>query len=137
MRRIPQWLVRGLAVMGVVAVLAVLMGFERVIQSPVDAPCKTIVVNAKGTGNATVTVDATVGGVTVLDALTTRCSAIIQNEGGAGDMRCGSGTLAPTTTVGVLVQAGQSLALGLEAQQVIKCIRTGATSATVSTVEAR
>ena len=100
MQRLPQWLVRGLTVLGLVAVLPVLLGFERVMLGPVDSACKTVIINAKGPGNATITVDATVGGVTVLDALTTRCGAIIQNEAGAGDMRCASGTLAPTTTVG-------------------------------------
>lgn len=133
----PLWLTRGLTMIGGLAVLAVLTGFERVILSPVDAPCRTVVVNAKGIANATISVDATVGGITVLDALTTRCGALIQNEAGGGDMRCAFGTTVPTTTVGVLVQAGQSLSLDLEAQQVAKCIRTGATNATVSTVEKR
>ena len=137
MRWIPQWLLRSFAVVGVVATLAVLFGFERVILSPTDAPCKTWLANENGTANATITVDATAGGITILDALTSRCGALIQNEAGAGDIRCASGTLAPTTTVGVLIQAGQSLSLSLEAQQIVKCIRTGATSGTVSTVEAR
>ena len=137
MAHMPQWLMRSFAVVGVVATLAVLVGFERVILSPADAACKTVLMNAKGTAGATVTVDSTAGGITVLDALTSRCGALVQNEAGGGDMRCASGTLAPTTTVGVLIQAGQSLSLGLEAQQLVKCIRTGATSATVSTVEQR
>lgn len=137
MSLIPQWLLRSFAVVGVVAILAVLVGFERVILSPTDAPCKTWLANENGTANATITVDATAGGITILDALTSRCGALIQNEPGGGDIRCGSGTLAPTSTVGVLIQAGQSLSLSLEAQQIVKCIRTGATSGTVSTVESR
>ena len=136
MQRLPAWAKNGCAVIGVVAILALLLGFGRVILSPADSPCKTWLANENGTANATITVDATVGGVTILDALTSRCGALIQNESG-GDIRCASGALAPTATVGALIQAGQSLSLGLEAQQIVKCIRTGATSGTVSTVESR
>ena len=135
--QLPTRCIYGLAVIVALLVASVATSAERMILSPTDAACKTIVINAKGTGNATITVDATAGGITVLDALATRCGALIQNEAGSGDMRCTTGALAPTTTVGILVQAGQSLSLDLEAQQVMKCIRTGATSATVSTVEKR
>lgn len=134
---LPKSLSHGLMLVGVIALLLVVLGFTRVILSPADAPCKTWLANENGTANASITVDATVGGVTVLDALTTRCAAIIHNESGGGDMRCASGTLAPTTTVGFLIPAGQSLSLGLEAQQIVKCIRTGGTNATVSTIEGR
>lgn len=139
MRRppLPTGLYHGLAALGGIVLLLVVLGFTRVILSPADAPCKTWLANENGTANASITVDATVGGVTVLDALATRCGAIIYNESGGGDMRCASGSLAPTTTVGFLVPAGQSLVLGLEGQQVVKCIRTGSTNATVSTAEGR
>lgn len=136
MQRLPDWVKNGCAVIGVVAILALLLGFERVILSPVDAPCKAIRANVSGTGGATMTVDATVGGVTVLAASTTRCVSVIQNEAGGGDIRCAFGATAPTTTVGFLVQAGQNLPMGLEGQVQVRCIRTGATNGTVSVAEA-
>ena len=102
--------------------------------APAASACKTITTNAQGVANATITVDATAGGITVMAASTTRCGGIIQNESG-GDMRCATGALAPTTTVGMLVGVGQTLQVGLEGQQQMRCIRTGATSATVSVME--
>ena len=123
---------RGLAVVGGVAVLAVLMGFERVILSPADAPCKKYTINPSGTGNAGVTVDSTAGGVTVLPASTTRCDAVIYNLQGGGDILCAPTTLTVTTTVGFYIAAGQSLGdLGLAAQEQWKCVRQGATNGTV------
>ena len=136
MRRIPQWLMRGLAVVGGVAVLAVLLGFERVILSPADAPCKAIRANVSGSGGAVMTVDATVGGISVLAASAARCAAVIQNEQGGGDVRCAFGATAPTTTVGFLIAAGQNLPMGLEGQVQVRCIRTGSTNGTVSVAEA-
>jgi hypothetical protein len=103
--------------------------------APTGSACKNGTVNAKGTSGGTVTVDATAGGITVADASASRCSLLIQNEPGGGDMRCMTGATAPTSTVGFLVQSGQSLRLDLEGQGAWKCIRTGASSATVSVVE--
>jgi hypothetical protein len=103
---------------------------------PQDSSCKTVTVNAQGVANAGVTVDATAGGVTVLAASSTRCSALLSNLQGGGDALCAPTTVTVTTTVGFRLPAGQSLSLGLEAQQAWKCIRQGATSATLYVVEA-
>ena len=127
----PQWLQRGMAVLGAVAVLAVLFGFERVILSPTDSACKTVTVNPSGVGNAGVVVDSTVGGVIVMAASPARCGAVFYNLQGGGDVLCGPSTITVTTTVGFYLAAGQSLALDLEAQQQWKCIRQAATNGTV------
>lgn len=106
-----------------------------VTTSPGGAPCKTVTINAQGVAGADVTVDATVGGVTVMAASTTRCSALLHNTGTAG-MRCSPSTQTPTTTVGKLIDAGGVLKLGLESQQPWKCIRTTASSTTANVAEA-
>lgn len=129
---------RRLPLLGVLlglALLPLLLAFERVIQSPVDAPCKTLVTNAKGAANAPIAV--TNSATTVADAFATRCGILIINESGGGDMRCTTGAVTPTTTVGFLVAAGQSVNVGLPAQEQVRCIRTGATNATVSVIEER
>lgn len=102
--------------------------------SPATASCKTVAVNSQGASNADITVDATAGGVAVLAASTTRCSAVIANVS-ANDMRCAPTTVTVTSTAGFLVQAGAKLSLGLEGQQAFKCIRTGGSSATASVME--
>lgn len=102
---------------------------------PSEAVCKTVVVNEKGTGNASITVDATAGGVTVLDAKTVRCGATLYNSGSAA-MRCAPTTVTVTATVGHLIPVGTTLILGAEAQQAWKCIRTTGTNTTVDVAEA-
>lgn len=99
------------------------------------AVCKTVTVNDKGTGNAAITIDATAGGVTVLDAKTVRCGAVIYNSS-TNDMRCAPSTVTVTSTVGFLVAAGDALVLGAEAQQAWRCIRTGGSNATADVAEA-
>ena len=108
---------------------------ENIYLRPQDAPCKTVLVNAQGTASADITIDGTAGGVAVLAAGTTRCAAVITNSG-AADMRCAPTTVTVSSTVGYLVPAGKSLALGLEGQQAWKCIRTGS-STTASVLEAK
>ena len=100
----------------------------------IEAACKTLTINAQGVAGAAITVDATAGGITVMAASTTRCGGFVRLESG-GDMRCATGALAPTTTVGFLVAIGEKVSFGPEGQQIMKCIRTGATSAVVSVVE--
>ena len=132
MRLLPQWLIRSFAVVGVMAILAVLVGFERVILSPADAACKKITVNPSGVGSAGVTVDATAGGVIIMAASTTRCNAAFYALQGGGDVLCGPSTITVTSTVGFYIAAGQNLGdLGLAAQEQWKCIRQGATNGTV------
>lgn len=119
-------------------VLAAALGVAAVPSGPRPADaaiCKTVAVNAKGTGNASITVDATAGGVTVMDASTQRCGATITNSGTA-DMRCAPSTVTVTSTVGFLIAAGKALNLGSEAQQAWKCIRTTASSTTADVGEA-
>ena len=103
--------------------------------NPASSQCKTIAVNAKGASNADISVDNTVGGVTVMDASATRCAALIRNTHATAHMRCAPSTVTVTATRGFLVSAGDALRLGLEAQQAWKCIRTDATTVTVSVAE--
>lgn len=102
---------------------------------PSTSPCKTIAVNSQGVANADITVDATAGGVSVLAASATRCGAVVVNVGTA-DMRCGPTSMTVSATAGFLIQAGGKLALDLEGQQAMKCIRTTGTSTTASVAEA-
>lgn len=106
-----------------------------VLPPPADAQCKTVTINEKGTGNASITVDSTAGGVTVLDAKTLRCGATIYNSGTA-NMRCAPTTVTVTSTVGHLIPNGVALVLGAEGQQAWKCIRTTGTSTTAEIAEA-
>ena len=105
-------------------------------QAPGDAPCKTTTINSQGVANAGVVVDATAGGVTVLAASATRCGAVLHNLQGGGDALCAPTAITVTTTVGFYLPAGQSLALGEEAQQAWKCIRQAGVSATFYVAEA-
>ena len=79
-------------------------------------------------------VDSTAGGVTVLTANMQRCQALIQNTGTA-PMSCAPLPTVVTAAVGVLVQGGQTLEMGVEGQQQWNCIRTTGTSTTVTRVE--
>lgn len=98
--------------------------------SPSTASCK------KWRPLTRVTVDATVGGVQVAAASTTRCELLLQNVG-AADMNCStSGGGAPTTTFGVLLVPDAAVRFGLEAQESVNCLRVTATSTTASPVEA-
>lgn len=107
-----------------------------VTSGPTTSACKTITVNASGTANAGITVDATAGGITIYALSTTRCGVLIYNLQGGGDILCAPTGVTPTTTVGTYIAAGQSLSLGAEAQQAMKCIRQAAVSATVYVTEA-
>ena len=107
-----------------------------VVSPPSAAACKTVTVNAQGTGSADVTVDATATGVSVMAALATRCGALILNSG-AADMRCAPSTVTVTSTVGFFVPAGQALRLSEEGQQAWRCIRTTGTSTSASIAEER
>lgn len=102
--------------------------------SPAASACKTVNVTPVNSGTD-VTVDATAGGVTVMNASTTRCGAVITNTS-ANAMRCAPTTLTVTATLGYLIGANGSLNLGAEGQQSWKCIRTGASSAAAATAEA-
>lgn len=76
--------------------------------------------------------------VTVLEANTSRCTAVIFNYT-ANDMRCRDVTNdgVPSATTGHLVSAGHWLTLGLEGQGRWQCIRVGGSDATVSVLEDR
>lgn len=96
--------------------------------------CDETLVNNKGSANADITVDATAGGVRVMDASTTRCCAIVQNSGEA-DMRCAPTSITVSATKGVLVPSGQSLVLGIEGREAWNCIRTGDSSTAANVAE--
>jgi len=93
-------------------------------------------VNLKGTSNADITVDSTAGGVVVMDALSTRCSANIRNTGTA-DMRCAPASVTVSTTAGALLKPGDIAVLGVEGAEAWRCIRTTGTSTTTNVLEAR
>ena len=101
---------------------------------PHKVACTNIATNSQGSAGVPVVVDATAGGITVLAASSTRCGGVILNESSGADMRC-RWDANPTSTVGFLVPVGTSVRFGFEGQQALKCIRTGGTSATVSTWE--
>ena len=134
---------RGRFVLGVAGILCgvlLIPHFERA-----EAACTTRVVNASGVASAAIAVTNAVA-VTVLPAVTIpatsegRCEGLIVNEAGGGDIRCSQAGVTPTTGaagVGVLVQAGQALAIGTYSKEAWSCIATTGTAATVSTVEAR
>jgi len=103
--------------------------------------CNSVIINSKGTSNADITVDSTAGGVTVLDANNQRCSAIIIETAG-NQIRCAPANLTVTTTVGFPLKAFSDVAgLNLSERDGVKlewkCIRTGASSGTVSVMEVR
>jgi hypothetical protein len=102
---------------------------------PRDAQCKTVAINLFGTANADITIDSTAGGIVVSALNTLRCGMAISNSGGA-DMRCAPVGVVPTSTVGILVPAGQVRYFGLEGQQLWKCIRTTGSSTTANVWEA-
>ena len=110
---------------------------SRVYTPPAIAPCKTVTVNPQGVGGAPVTVDATVGGVSVLGASTTRCAAVIRNAHATAEMRCAPTTLTVLSTAGFLIAAGDALNLTLEAQQAWNCIRASNTNVPAEVVESR
>ena len=100
-----------------------------------DALCPQVIYNAKGTANADITIDATAGGIAVLDTDTLgRCGAQIRNSGTA-DMRCADTSITVSATAGKLVKAGEELLLDYEARLAWKCIRTGASSTTANVTE--
>lgn len=99
--------------------------------------CSKTRINTSGTAGADITVDGTAGGVTVMPALDSRCGAIIQNNGtGTQAMRCGPSTVTVSSTVGWYIEAGKSLILGNEGQQVWKCIKTTGDNAAANVIEA-
>lgn len=106
--------------------------------------CQKSGVNLQGASNADITIDNTAGGITVMAAnyqsttqpLSGRCGASIKNETGGGAIRCGPVTMTVTTTAGFFLAAGDVLNLGPEGQEAWKCIRTTASSGTVSVIEA-
>lgn len=103
------------------------------------AQAGSVVINDKGTTNADITVDATAGGVAVMDAKTARRGAIIRNSAatsGTAAMRCGPASLTVTATAGTLLNPGEALTLGSEGQEAWKCIRTTGSSATANVTEA-
>jgi hypothetical protein len=105
------------------------------VSPPAAASCKTVTVNAQGTAGADITIDNTATGITVLAASTTRCGALVKNVG-SNQIRCGPTSHTLTATVyGVVVEAGQTLTFGLEAQEAWKCIRTGGSNSTVNIAE--
>jgi len=96
--------------------------------------CRSPRTNAQGVAMAPVIVGASA--TVVLDAVTTRCQGIVQNEQGAGDVRCAWDTETPTSTAGFLLAAGQSVVFGNTEQKQLRCIRTGTTDGKISTWEA-
>lgn len=125
---------------GVLLVFALLVAPASLL-ADANRTCPIVYANPQGAANADVTVDNTAGGVVVLVAAPSRCSALISN--GSNPIRCavstGAGALAPTTTAGFLLNAGQALGLSIEdgVTQGWKCIRTTAGSSTVSVLEGR
>lgn len=103
--------------------------------TPTTASCKTVTVNSQGLAGADVAVDNTAGGVTILAASTTRCGVTVYNSGTAA-MRCSPSGQIPTTTVGQLINVGDTYVLGFEGQQAWKCIRTTGVSTAASVSEA-
>lgn len=116
------------------ALLAALALVLTALPATAQPLCDETVINLKGSADADVTVDATTGGVTVMEASATRCCALIDNTGEA-DMRCAPTTMTVTATKGKLVKAGLALTLGVEGRQAWKCIRTGDTSTTANVAE--
>ena len=117
-----------------ITLLLVITLFVGVVSA--HAACNKAFVNDRGASGADITIDATVGGVFVLRANSSRCAAVIFNAG-ANDMRCAPTILTVTSTIGFLIQSGQSLSLNKESQQTWKCIRIGGSSTTASILEAR
>ncbi len=104
--------------------------------APARAGCGTTKVNLQGSGNASITIDATAGGVLVMAAATSkRCGATIQNSGAAA-MRCAPTSVTVSATVGYLIASGASYNAGPEGQQAWKCIRTTGSSTTADVAEA-
>lgn len=118
-----------------------LLALTPLVFADANRVCPNVQINAKGTSNADITVDATAGGIVVLDAKAERCSAIIYNV--SNPIRCapssGAGAITVTATAGFLLSAGQGLGLSIEdgATLAWKCIRTTAGSSTVSVAEGR
>lgn len=99
--------------------------------------CSKTRVNQSGTAGADITVDGTAGGVTVMPVLDSRCGAIIKNNGtGTQAMRCGPSTMTVTSSVGFLLNAGDSLTLGNEGQQLWKCIKSTGDNTAANVIEA-
>lgn len=100
--------------------------------------CYNVRINHKGTAGASITVDATAGGVVVADRNTSRCGLTFINET-ANAMRCAPATgeyaLVVTATVGAYIPPGTYPVFGRAAREQWKCIRTGASSASVSILE--
>lgn len=87
------------------------------------------------THTADITVDATAGGVTLLASNANRKSAVIQNVGAANIRVSVGGT--PTTTNGIQLAPGQTLALSMPyiPTGAIKAIREGGSSSTAAVLE--
>lgn len=103
--------------------------------------CPNPRVNAQGTSNQDITIDATAGGILILAQDPNRCSAMIINV--TNPIRCGpstgAGAMTVTSTAGLLLSAGAGIGLSVEdgVTEAWKCIRTTASSSTVSVVEGR
>lgn len=100
--------------------------------------CGDIRVNQKGTSGASITVDATVGGVVVAEANTSRCKLTLINET-ANPLRCapsgGKYPVTVTTTAGLYLPTGVYVVFGRAAKGEWKCIRSTGTSTTLSVAE--
>jgi hypothetical protein len=103
-----------------------------------ERACTQSRVNGAGTAGATITIDATVGGVLIAEANTSRCSLWINNET-VNPIRCAPSTgkypVVVSATAGFLWPSTNTPILGWQAGEAWKCIRTGATSSAVSTIE--
>lgn len=94
--------------------------------------CRYPKINLQGSSNTDVTVSSTAIVVMADDAF--RCEAEISNTG-TTNMRCAASGLTPTSTVGKLIQAGQSLLLNYESTKEWSCVRvTTDTTANVGEV---
>lgn len=105
---------------------------------PGAAPCLHTATNAKGIAGAPITVDDTVGGVTVMDDSTSRCGFVLINKVGAGTILCAS-DVTPTNTVGIILPGGaawESPLGGFAPVAAMKCRRdAGGVSGTLYVTE--
>jgi hypothetical protein len=103
-----------------------------------ETPCTQVRINNKSSSGGSITVDATAGGITIVEKNTSRCGFVIVNETTNG-MRCAPSTgayaMTVTSTVGATMPTSVYPAFGRSAQEEWRCIRTGGSSPTVTIIE--
>jgi hypothetical protein len=121
-----------------VLVLACMLWSAQGVQAQSERACSNVRVNGKGAAGASITVDATVGGVVVAESNESRCAITFINET-VNPLRCAPSTgkypVVPTTTAGILIPASWYLTIGWAADAEWKCIRSTGTSTTLTVVE--